>query len=452
VESDPGRSINVQVNPDANTYAVALLLALASGFLFGMVPVRQVLRSDPWQIIRSGGTMLGGMRKFNARDLLLAFQIAICAMLVTASLVAVRGLVTSLHSNFGFEPRNTIVAEADLGMAGITGDQQQMTEKKMLSAVADIPGVTAVGYADRLPLSPSGNDSCVFHDSDSDFRLTNCRADPQQFNVSPDYFRAAGTTMLEGRSFTLHDVKGAPLVAVVNRNFARTMFGSVEKAVGSYYKIWGGTRVQVAGVVEDGKYQSLTEDQEPAMFYSFLQQPSGNVRLVVHSRRDAEETAAALRETLRGLTPGLPVKIETWDQALTWVLFPARVASVALGVLGLLGAMLVVTGIFGMASYVVSKRMRELGIRVALGADRSKILEAALGRSLRLLIIGSAGGVILSVLGTKVLSHIVYQVTPKDPWVLGGVILSMLGLGLIASWIPAQRALAVDPMMLLRDE
>jgi ABC-type antimicrobial peptide transport system permease subunit len=327
-----------------------------------------------------------------------------------------------------------------------------VTVKKMLTAVADIPGVTAVGYADRLPLSAGGNDSCVFRDRDTDFRPTTCRADAQQFDVSPDYFRAAGTTMLSGRTFTLQDVKGAPFIAVVNRNFARTMFGSVEKAVGSYYKISGGTRVQVVGVVEDGKYGLLTEDAQPAMFYSFLQQPSGNVWLVVHSGREAEETAAVLREILRGLNPGLPVRIESWDSELSWVLFPARVASVALGVLGLMGVMLAITGIFGMASYVVSKRMRELGIRIALGADQRKVLAAALGRSLRLLTIGSVCGMILSMLATKVLSQIVYQATPKDPWVLGGVVLTMLGLGLVASWIPAQRALAVDPMMVLRDE
>ncbi len=449
----PGIPINVPVNPDVTTYTVALLLALASGFLFGMVPVRQVMRSDPWQIIRSGGTMHGNMRKLTVRDLLLAFQIAICAVLVTSSLVAVRGLVKSLHSNFGFDPRNTMLVKADLNMAGITGDDdKQAIEKKMLVAAAEIPGVTAAGYADRLPLSVGGNDSCVFRDSDTDFRAANCRADTEQLDVSPDYFRAAGTAMLAGRTFTLHDAKGAPLVAVVNRTFARTLFGSVEKALGSSYKIWSGTRVQVVGVVEDGQYESLTENQRPAMFFSFLQQPSGNMWLVVRSRRDTEETAAALRETVRRLSPGLPVKIETWDEELSWVLFPARVATVALGVLGLLGAMLAITGIFGMASYVVGKRMRELGIRMALGADQQQILTAALGRSLRLLTIGSACGLLLGLLATKVLSSIVYQATPRDPWVLCGVILTMLGLGLIASWIPAQRALAVDPMILLRDE
>ncbi|HTW81592.1 MAG TPA: ABC transporter permease [Terracidiphilus sp.] len=443
--------INVPVNPDASTYAVALGLALACGLLFGMVPVRQVLRADPWQIIRSG-VPGEGMRRFALRDLLLVGQIAICAVLVTSSLVAVEGLIRSLNSDFGFQPRGAMLAGASLGMVGITGDQQLTMERKMLTAVAEIPGVTAVGYADRLPLSAGGNDACVFYDSDADYRPSNCRAYAQQFDVSQDYFRAAGTPMLAGRTFTLQDTKGAPLVAVVNREFARKMFGSVEKAIGSDYKAFGGTRVQVVGVVENGKYERLTEDQQPAMFYSFLQRPAGTVWLVVRSMRDSEETAAAMRETLRSLDAGLPVRVETWDVELSWALFPARVATVALGVLGLLGAMLAVTGIFGMASYVVSKRLRELGIRVALGAGRREILRTALGRALRLLAIGSAAGLVLGVLGTRVLSHIVYQATPKDPLVLGGVTITMLVLGLMAAWIPARRALAVDPLILLREE
>jgi len=133
-------------------------------------------------------------------------------------------------------------------------------------------------------------------------------------------------------------------------------------------------------------------------------------------------------------------------------LFAARVATVALGILGLLGATLAVTGIFGMASYVVSKRLRELGIRVALGASQRQVLSASLGRAFRLLAIGSVLGVGGGVMATRVLSFIVYQATPKDPLVLVGVTATMLMLGLVASWIPARRALAVDPLVLLREE
>jgi ABC-type antimicrobial peptide transport system permease subunit len=148
----------------------------------------------------------------------------------------------------------------------------------------------------------------------------------------------------------------------------------------------------------------------------------------------------------------LPVDVHTWNRELDPALFASRVAAVALGVLGLLGAMLAITGVFGMASYVVSRRLRELGIRVALGAGRQKVLGAALGRAFRVLAIGSAAGLLLGLVATKVLSSIVYQATPKDPLVLLGVVLTMLLLGLVATWLPARRALAIDPILLLREQ
>jgi predicted permease len=448
----PDIPINVPVNPDVATYALALLLAVFSGLFFGMVPVRQVLRSDPWQIIRSGAADLGGARRFTLRDVLLGLQIAICAVLVTASLVAVRGLARSLQSNYGIQPKGVMLVKTDLQMAGYSGSQRLQMQKRMLDAAAAIPGVTAVGYADRLPLSLSGNDSDVFADTTTDFRPTNAAADAQNFGVSPDYFRAAGTALLAGRNLTMHDQDKAPLVAIINREFARKVFGSVDKAIGGHFKFWGGQRAEVVGVVEDGKYETLTEDQKPAMFFSFLQHVSSNTRMIVRSQRDPQEIAAALQRSMRGLDPAMPLEIKTWNSELDSALFAARVATVSLGVLGLLGAMLAITGIFGMASYTVSKRFRELGIRIALGADQRKVLSAALGRAFRLLVIGSAAGMILGILATRVLSSIVYQATPKDPVILGGVILTMLCVGIVAGLIPARRALAVDPMILLRDE
>jgi ABC-type antimicrobial peptide transport system permease subunit len=222
--------------------------------------------------------------------------------------------------------------------------------------------------------------------------------------------------------------------------------------MGKHFKFWGGKRAEVVGVVEDGKYETLTEDPKPAMFFSFLQQPDSDTWIVVRSQRDPHEIATALQQSLRNLDPGLPLEIRTWNSELDSALFASRVATVALGVLGLLGAMLAITGIFGMASYTVSKRLREFGIRIALGANQQRVLGAALGRAFRLLAIGSAAGMILGVVATRVLSFIVYQATPKDPVILGGVVLTMLCVGLVAAWIPARRALAVDPMILLREE
>ena len=447
----PDVPINIPVNPDLRTYAVALVLALFSGLLFGMVPVRQVLRADPWQVIRTGSTV-GSMRRVTVRDLLLVVQIAICAVLVTSSLVAVRGLARSLQNSYGFQPQGVTVLECDLRMAGYTEDNSSVMQRRMLDAVSAIPGVTSAGYTSQLPLSLGGGDSYVYADTVTDFRPTNFAADAMSYRISPGYLSAAGTHLLAGRDLTIHDDKQAPRVALINRQFAIKVFGSIDKAIGGHFKFWGKERAEVVGVVEDGKYRTLTEDQQPAMFFSFQQYTATGTWLLVRSSRSPEELTEVLQNTLHGLDASLPIAIRTWTREMDSALFAARVASVALGVLGLLGAVLAATGIFGMASYVVSRRLRELGIRVALGASKKDVLGTALGRSLRLLAIGSAVGLVLGLLATRVLSYIVYQATPKDPLVLGGVTVTMLLLGLIASWIPARRALAVDPLVLLREQ
>jgi predicted permease len=448
----PDTPINVPVNPDFLTYLVALGLALASGLLFGMVPARQVLRSDPWQVIRTGAAGVGGLRRFTLRDVLLAVQIAICAVLVTSSLVAVRGLVRSMHSNFGFVPQKVMLAGTELHMSGYTDDRVQQMQRRMLDAASAIPGATAVGYVDHLPLGIEGGDSFVYSDATTDFRPTNMAADAMNYHISPGYIEAADTRLLAGRDFSMQDDAKAPKVALVNRQFAVKVFGSVDKAIGGHFKFWGGQRAEVVGVVEDGKYRTLTENQQPAMFFSFLQQPSSNTWLLVRSNRDPHEISAALEKTLHGLDAAMPIVVRPWTQTMDSALFAARVATVALGVLGLLGAMLAITGIFGMASYTVSKRLRELGIRMALGARRKQVLRTALGRAFILLSVGSVAGLALGLLATKVLSFIVYQATPNDPAVLGGVIFSMMMIGLVAAFIPARRALDVNPVILMREE
>jgi ABC-type antimicrobial peptide transport system permease subunit len=174
--------------------------------------------------------------------------------------------------------------------------------------------------------------------------------------------------------------------------------------------------------------------------------------MVVRSTRDPQQLGTAIRTTLHNLDAGLPVTIETRYDEIGASLFPSRMATLALGVMGIMGALLSITGIFGMAAYSVSKRLRELGIRVALGAQRKQVLQAALGRAFKLLAWGSTAGLFLGILASRVLAFVVYQATPRDPLVLAGVVLAMSLLGLLATWIPARRALSVDPMILLREE
>ncbi|MGC1366475.1 MAG: ABC transporter permease [Candidatus Acidiferrum sp.] len=447
----PTAPLQIPVYADANVYAVALLLSLASAFLFGAVPVKQVLRTDPYQVIKSGSTV-SVRRRITVRDLLLVVQVAICAVLVTSSLVAVRGLMRSLQSNFGFEPRNAMLVETALSMAGYSGDQVPAMQKRMIDSLAAIPGVQSVGLVDRLPLYYGANGTHVFTDNTADLRPANAAAEPALYNITPGYFEAARTALLAGRTLTWHDDKNAPRVAIVNRMFAGKLFGSATDAINKYFKSSDGTRIQIVGIVEDGKYGSLAEDPQPALFLPILQSPSSQMCLIIRSDSDPQRLTATVKSTVTQLDAGLPFTIRTWNQELESALFPSRMATMSLGVLGAMGAVLSITGIFGMAAYSVSKRKRELGIRMALGAQRKEVLQAALGRAIKLLAFGSSAGLLLGILASRVLASIVYQATPRDPIVLAGVVLAMALLGLLATWIPAQRALSLDPLILLRDE
>jgi predicted permease len=428
-------------------------VSVASGFLFGAVPVRQTLRTDPYEIVKTG-SIAGGPRRIAIRDLLLVVQIAICAVLVTSSIVAVRGLVRSMHARFGFEPSNAMLIETNLSMSGYKEDTAARFQKRMIEALESIPGAQAVGLINDPPLWAGPSTMTIFSDRTTDFRPANAAAHPVIYKVSPDYFRAAGTALLSGRTFTGHDDASAPRVAVVNQEFGRRIFGSVTSALGGAFKLRSGARIEVVGVVEDGKYFSVTEAARPAMFFPFEQSPEANTWLVVRSERDPRELAAAARKALQDLDASLAISTETWTNELNGGVaqFGPRMATASLGVLGVMGAMLSVTGIFGLAAYSLSKRKRELGIRMALGAQKREVLQAALGRALKLLAIGSVAGLALGILASRVLAVIVYQASPRDPIVLGGAVLAMALLGVLGTWIPAQRALSVSPLILLRDE
>jgi ABC-type antimicrobial peptide transport system permease subunit len=212
--------------------------------------------------------------------------------------------------------------------------------------------------------------------------------------------------------------------------------------------------VLVIGVVEDGKYIFLTERQKPAFFLPIAQWPDRAACLLLRHRSSVDEAyiVSALRRQIRDRDPSLPEDTQSWYTLMDLVLLPARAASFALGVLGFIGISLSVTGVSGMAAYSVNKRLRELGIRSALGASRAELLDNALGRALRLLGSASAMGLVLGLASSRLLSAIVYDPSPLDPLVLGGVVLVMTLLGLVATWVPARRALSISPGMLLRQE
>jgi len=268
--------------------------------------------------------------------------------------------------------------------------------------------------------------------------------------MSPGYLEAAGTRLLQGRDFSWDDTARTPNVEVVNQTFARKMWGETT-AIGQHF-VLSGRLTEVVGVAEDGKYHDLEESPQPVAYLPLSQNEQSEAIFVLRSHRSLNEVAAALQRTLTDIEPNVPIHVQSWSDDLDGELFPARVATVALGVMGLLAAMVAVTGIFGMAAYTVSRRMKELGIRVAMGARKTQVMSAALGRPMVLLGAGSVLGLLAGILARPLLGQIVYQANPRDPLVVGGAVVAMALLGLAAAAIPARRALAVDPSELMREE
>src|SRR5207247_7236003 len=242
----------------------------------------------------------------------------------------------------------------------------------------------------------------------TDFNLNNSVVAPYVFTISPGYLAAAGTKLLSGRDVSWHDTKTTPYVAIVNQTFARKMWGETP-AIGQRF-ILRDHLTEVVGVAEDGKYHEIMEAQQPVVFLPLLQTENGVAVFVVRSPRVQNEMVAALERTLSAIEPNAPITVQSWPDAIAGALFAPRAATVALGVMGLLAVMLAVTGIFGMAAYNVSRRMKELGIRVALGARTKHVMSAAVGRPIVLLGAGSLVGLLLcGVFASRLLRQIVYQ-------------------------------------------
>jgi predicted permease len=432
---------------DPRVYLAGLVLTVTSALLIGMVPARQAWMGSPLQMIKNG-LAAPAPQRVSFRDVLLVAQISICALLVAASLVAVRGMRRALAgSSAGIQPQGVMLASIDLG--GAEGDRVVERQKRMIEAVRSIPGVMAVGAVRETPMSWPRRVIPAYLPGTAELTPENQALATHVYPLSPDYLKAAGTRLLEGRDVSWHDTKETPPVAIVNKTFARTVWGDAQ-AIGQRFVLWGRS-TEVVGVVEDGKYYNLMESPAPAVFLPLAQNAGGAV-LVVRSSLPPKEVATALRQTLGRVEPTVAVTLRTWPEALERVLYPARAAAFALGVMGLFAVMLAVTGIFGMAAHSVTRRVKELSIRMALGARGAQVVCAAVGRPTILLGVGSALGLLASVFATRLLGRIVYQADPSQPAVLVGAVLTMALIGVSGSAIPALRALAVDPSRLMRDE
>ncbi len=454
--------ISFHIQPQPSLILMGLLISVLAGVVFGVMPLRQIFKTDPNDAIKNGGNQSPAGRRWALRDVLLAAQIALCCVTVTAAFVSLRGLSRALTMNMGFNPKNAVLAKFELSQVGYSNVAADQFQRQLLERVSQLPGVEAAAYASSTPLSMDTSDSNVFSQQTTDFKPSNRAFDAYDYVVSPGYFTAAQTPMLAGRDVSFTDTAKTPAVAVVNREFARRLFhlndGRSDDAVGRYFKNSSGQLVRIVGVVADGKYFSLTEDQESTAFFPISQQPTGHTSLIVRtdpgfSDAATNDSAASIRKVIRDLDPAVPVReCGAWRNQLGLTFFVSQVATVALGLFGAFGLLLSITGTFGLASYTVSKRLRELSIRVALGAQAKQILSAALGRMLILLASGSVVGLLLGVAASRLLSAIVYQASAQDPLVLSAVALTLLLTGALSVAGPVRRALHIDPANVLREQ
>jgi predicted permease len=445
--------IHYLILPDAKVYAVALVLSLGSGVLFGLLPARQIWKTDVLQAIKTGSQQSERFRGFAIRDVLLLVQIVVCTLLVTTSLVATRGMRRAMNASLGFDPRGVMTAQGDLRMAGYTEKDSPVLFRRMEEAAAAIPGVSAATVSDALPFLGSGG-WFVYPDGTTDFIPKSRLFSANTYLISPTFLKMTGIRLVAGRQFTSSDDGNSPRVALINQTFAQSVFKN-KAPIGKYFILWAKVRYEVVGVVEDGKYDSQIEDAKPAMFFSATQGVGGYLptRMIVSVRSELPQgqITSALRKVVSGVDANIPFTVTSWEDEVDHSTVMARAATVVLSILGMLAAMLAVTGVFGMASYSVAKRMKEQGIRIALGARHFAVMRSMLGRPVTLLLMGSVLGIVLGVMANSVMTKLIAYASPREPMILAGVFGVMILLGVVATVIPARRTLGIDPARLLRE-
>jgi predicted permease len=442
--------VQFDVLPDWRVFVLCSAITLITGLLFGAAPARRAWNSEPAMSFKGLAAPVSTHR-LAARDILLPVQIALCSVLVISSLVAVRGLARSFATPLGFRPDGAAVIGFDLGLAGYDETRGRRFGQRVLEEADRLPGVESVAISSCVPLSIDQSTTTLYRQDATDFR-PNHAIEAIYYYVSPGYFRTAGARLIAGRAFTFYDNEAAPRVAIVNQTLARRLFGT-EDAIGRMFLLGRRLPVQIAGVAEDGKYETLTETPKSVVFFPILQSYSPAIVLMARTHRPEIELAAEMRQMMARLNPGIAVYgVGSLRQMLGLVYLPMHAAAITLGAFGVLSLMLAVTGIYGLSTYTVSRRSREIGIRMALGAQRGTVLRFVFGRMGALVAAGAAAGLGLGVAAAGVMAGIVYRASPRDPMVIAGAVASIAVVAIIAGFGPARRATRVDPVQVLRHE
>ena len=439
---------------DASVLLFAMAVSLLSAFLFGLLPALQSARAGLSGAIKNDAP-LDRLRRLNVRDLLVSAQVALSVVLLIGSILVVRSLQHALSLPLGFQPEHAAVLSFDMAGQGYDEQRGRGFQRALLDKVRAMPGIQAAGMSSGLPLAPTNELADVIYVEGAPEPRPGQVPGAALFTITPGYLEAMHTRLIAGRDFDARDQKDAPLVALVNETFVSRLLPNGNPIGKRFRHSANGKWIQIAGVVENGRYEFLGESPKVAIFEPIAQRWMQEQTLIVRSATSGTESIRMLRRAVLELDPTLTVFDDSsLAGALRLALFPARMAAVVLGSFGVLAVILAATGVYGIMAYAVSRRTREIGIRMALGAAPAQVARVVLARTAKLLGAGIAVGFALAFgaafAAGKVFSLILYGVTARDPVTYCSAIGFMLLVAFVACWAPARRAIQVDPLTALR--
>ncbi len=440
---------------DWRIFAFTFLAALLTGMIAGLVPSLQASRTDLADTLKAGGRSGGASAGHHLfRNALVVSQVAVSLLLLACAGFFIRSLQNSAHVDMGFRIDHTLMMSMDVGLQGYKEERGQQFYKQLSERVQAIPGVRDAAIAAYIPM---GNESSLVNIFPEGQVIDDKSKTENAFDdiVQSGYFRTMGTPVIEGREFTDADTATAPKVAIINDTFAKKVWPAQDPIGKSFRTEKNGPLIQVVGLTHTGKYLFLYETPQLYAYFPLAQRYSSGACLLVYTQADPQQLLSAVRDQIRQLDSSLPVfDVTTMDTQVQYgkALMPARLGAMFVGVFGLLGLVLASVGVFGVVSYSVSQRTQEIGIRTALGAQRSNVLAMVLKQGMSMALIGTAVGIVLSFLLFRGLSSVLYGVKSTDFVTLGAVSAILLAVAFAASYVPALRATRVDPVVALREQ
>lgn len=441
----------LNIAPDARVFLFTLLVSVVTTLVFGLLPALQSTKTDLVPALKNEG-ITQRMRHWHLRDYMVASQVCLSVLLLVCSVLVVGSLRRALNAPIGFNPNGAVTASFDLNIQGYSPDRGREFEKRLIEKVRAIPGIEAAALADWRPLSLNSSSNSIFIEGKPKPKVTQAPV-AYVFSVTPDYFRAMQSSLLRGRDFDARDKRGGTRVAIVNSAFVEQLLPGEEPLGKRFMPGLGADPVEIVGVAQDGKYFSLSEGSKAAYWQPLEQHYSSGAALVARTRLSSAEALRLIRDAVRDLDPSLALyESGTMTEQMGMALFPARVAAAALGAFGVLALILAATGIYGVMAYAVSSRTREIGIRMAIGASQGQVLGLIAKRAGFLIGGGIALGLLLALFVGRLLGEILYGVQPTDPKTFGTVFLLIVGIASLACFIPARRAIRIEPVTALRQE